>query len=726
MDEHRLPDSFIENVKTRSLQEMSPRQATIRSYRIMQELGSGAMGNVYQAIDTRSNKVVAIKSIRSSGNQSHRDRFIREYKLLSIINHENLIRAYEFFEENGYLHMIIEYVEGASLEETLLKKAPLNLSDKLAIANKICRGIEVLNTAGIIHRDIKPANIMINSAKGLTKILDLGIGKNIKQMGENHLTLDGQVLGTAMYLSPEQTKGKITATSDIFSVGTVLYQLFTDTCHSPFDRKGIFECFFAINSFSPLEIKDAVHLEPRWLYEEVSRVVAKAMEKDSNCRWQSAGQMAHIFEELHQKLQHATQRMSSFHITAVNPQLLHSLHAVKIKVRDSDLVTRYVPQMDSPPATKTSTHTTRRRLNKYKDQQKPKSNYAAWMIALLSGAFIGVILMFVVQNFAALGNEEKQNTTRSASVKIETQTKMPLPAKIWDKCWNEKQKYFDFTQLVWKNLRHPQQVQYAGEYQKWYAQQHNLPVEKDFVLRRVNMRMMLIPPGLFFMGSPYFERGRSNQEQQHKVLISKCFWLGKYEVTCEQWKDVTGENPLQQDLRVHRQHPIVFVSYEDIRRKLLPKLGKSFHLPTEAQWEYSCRAGTTSIFYWGNDIGLVGKHANLADQLLSQISFRIQQRVSDGFYLLAPVGSLGQNPFLLHDMMGNVWEWNRDYYGPYQQLNQVQKDPLMTKGYLISIRSGSWSLVQESLMRSASRRGFHPSKRVDFVGLRLMRRCDEK
>ena len=382
MDEHRLPDSFIENIKTRPLPEVSRdnTQGTfVHHYRILQELGSGAMGKVFQAVDVRSNKVVAIKSIIASGNQSHRDRFIREYKLLSAIHHENLIRAYEFFEENGYLFMVLEYVEGASLEDTFLQKVSLSLSDKLAIANKICRGIEVLNLAGIIHRDIKPDNIMINSAQGIVKILDLGIGKNIQQGGVD-LTLEGEVLGTAMYLSPEQTKGKITATSDVFSVGIVLYQLFTDAHRSPFEKNGIFECFFAVNTLYPPLIKDVMcSQQPQWLYNEISHTVCKAMDKNSNNRWQNAGMMANIFADLHKKLQQSTLQMSKFNISAVSPQLLQSLHSVKMTLRDNDLIAHYVPQVE-PKTIKPSRHTTRRRIDKYKHKDQPKSKYSSWII----------------------------------------------------------------------------------------------------------------------------------------------------------------------------------------------------------------------------------------------------------------------------------------------------------------------------------------------------------
>ena len=724
MDDHRLPDSFIENMKTRSLPEVSSHNSTpgtfVRHYRILQELGSGAMGNVFKAIDTRTNKIVAIKCIRASQNQSHRDRFIREYKLLSSIDHENLIHAYELFEENDYLFMVLEYIDGASLEDTLSQKVSLSLSDKLAIANKICRGIEVLNLAGIVHRDIKPDNIMINSTQGRTKILDLGIGKNIKQGGTD-LTLEGEVLGTAMYLSPEQTKGKITATSDIFSVGIVLYQLFTNTHRSPFEKKGIFECFFAINTFSPPTIEDVMcSQQPQWLYSEISKVVSKAMDKDSNRRWQSAGMMANAFAELHRKLQSSSLQMGNFNITAISPQLLRSLNSVRMTLRDNDLIAHYVPKADSKIA-KTSRHTTRRRLDKYKYKDKSKLTHSFAIIGLISGVIIGMVVIFVMHNATPSLNNDEETQRSATKVFVQPPSTAPLPEEIWKKCWNEEQQCFDFTQLAWKNLRHNLQAQYATDYQKWYAQQNKLPVEKDFVLRQISIKMVLIPPGIFIMGSPYFERGRSSEEQQHKVHISKCFWLGKYELTRQQWKDVTGENPAIQNLQVRGDHPIVSVSHTDIHKKLLKRLDRNFDLPTEAQWEYACRAGTTSIYYWGNDIGFIGEHANLADKMLQRISFRLNKKISDGFYTLAPVGSLQQNPFFLHDMIGNVWEWNRDFYGKYQQLDQVQKDPVTTKGNDISIRSGSWSLIEENLMRSASRRAFPPTERVNFVGLRLMR-----
>ena len=319
----------------------------LRHYYIQSKLGSGGMGEVFRALDTKTQQTVAIKSMKFNSSETSRNRFVREYKFLHSVSHENLIKAYDFFEEGTKVYMVLEFVQGESLKEILEQKINIPLVDKVAIANKIARGIEILNTAGIIHRDIKPANIMISRHSGIVKILDLGLGKAVKQ--HTQLTMKNQVIGTAMYLSPEQTEGRVTKTSDIFALGIVMYQLFTGKEESPFHADNPFSCYVQVCSYHPPQISDIIkNSEHDQVYKELSRIVAKAMAKSPLQRWEHVKAVADRLEQIHQQLKRPATRMQ-FKVTLNNPQLLRSLHEASINLQDLDVFESYIPDTKVPP-----------------------------------------------------------------------------------------------------------------------------------------------------------------------------------------------------------------------------------------------------------------------------------------------------------------------------------------------------------------------------------------
>ena len=206
-------------------------------YQIEKQLGTGGMGRVYSAIDIKSSCRVAVKQLLTTldgENSEIKERFRREYDFLNSIDHVNLVKAIELFEEEGTSFLILEFAEGISLKQ-LIQEQPRSLSllEQIAVCNQISRAVEVLNTAGILHRDLKPANIMLNRNNGIVKLLDLGLGKSVGK-DEWMLTQKGAILGTWEYLSPEQANGEISERSDVFSLAITLYQFLLWEAHSPF------------------------------------------------------------------------------------------------------------------------------------------------------------------------------------------------------------------------------------------------------------------------------------------------------------------------------------------------------------------------------------------------------------------------------------------------------------------------------------------------------------
>jgi formylglycine-generating enzyme required for sulfatase activity len=212
----------------------------------------------------------------------------------------------------------------------------------------------------------------------------------------------------------------------------------------------------------------------------------------------------------------------------------------------------------------------------------------------------------------------------------------------------------------------------------------------------VKLEMVLIPAGKFKMGSPASEKGRSDDETQHEVTLTKPFYMGKYEVTQEQWESVMGNNP---SIRTKgAKYPVTNVSWEDCQefiKKLNAKTDGGYRLPTEAEWEYACRAGTTTAYSCGDN--LKKSDANI-----------------DGGSIKA-VGSYRPNAFGLYDMHGNVWEWCNDWYGSLQD-GEVTDPKGAATGSSRVLRGGSF-INDVSAARSSLRAGSFVSPTTrDIVG----------
>ena len=218
----------------------------------------------------------------------------------------------------------------------------------------------------------------------------------------------------------------------------------------------------------------------------------------------------------------------------------------------------------------------------------------------------------------------------------------------------------------------------------------------------VKLEMTLIPAGKFVMGSPESEVGRSDYETQHKVTLTKSYYMGKYEVTQEQWKAVMGKNP--SDTKGAKL-PVTDVSWEDCQefiKKLNAKTNGGYRLPTEAEWEYACRAGTKTAYSFGAKI--TPKDANYDDS---------------GIYEPVAVGSYKPNAFGLYDMHGNVWEWCEDWKADYP--NGAVMDPKgPAKGELRVLRGGSFN-YHDSAARSSDRNQCTPATGYIGAGFRLAR-----
>ena len=235
----------------------------------------------------------------------------------------------------------------------------------------------------------------------------------------------------------------------------------------------------------------------------------------------------------------------------------------------------------------------------------------------------------------------------------------------------------------------------------------------------IGMKFVWIPPGTFMMGSPKEEKGRQpfgrTDETQHKVTLTKGFYMGVYLVTQEQWQAVMGNNP--SNFKGEKNLPVDTVSWDDCQefvKKLREKDKKPYRLPSEAEWEFACRAGTTTPFHFGETIST--DHANYDGNFTYGNGKKGVNRQKT-----TPVGSFPANAWGLHDMHGNVFQWCQDWYGDYPQKDVVDPTGLekgLEKGDIRVRRGGSWATYPQSC-RSAFRGRGVPGNANYVDGFRL-------
>ncbi|MDX9787855.1 MAG: serine/threonine-protein kinase [Desulfobacterales bacterium] len=294
-------------------------------YEIQKELGKGAMGVVYQAHDPEIDRRVALKVLRPDRvtSEDFLQRFLKEAKAIGRLSHPHIVTVYDVGRDHDTVYIAMEFLEGRPLDE-IFKGNPLRLEEIIHIGIQVAAALDYGHSQGIVHRDIKPSNIML-APNGDIKITDFGIA-HIEDTAAPQLTQAGEILGTPVYMSPEQVKGQpVDGRSDLYSLGVILYEM--STGRRPFSGNNLAAIFHAITGEEPAEPIAAEPFVACGASRALSDLILKCLNKDPGKRFQSGQSMVEALsaclstdsgtKSVNQPLSRKTAKRRAFAIAAV-------------------------------------------------------------------------------------------------------------------------------------------------------------------------------------------------------------------------------------------------------------------------------------------------------------------------------------------------------------------------------------------------------------------------
>ena len=670
-----------------------PAGTRIEEFVIERVLGSGGFGITYLARDVRLGRQVVIKENlpvqfcfrdpssltvaprHTTGEDLENFRwslenFSKESAMLASLDHVGIVKVLRSFEAFGTAYFVMPFVEGVTLDELHKERREAGegfSEDELrGMLDRVLDGLAHLHDRGIYHRDIKPGNILITS-EGVPVLIDFGSAR--QRLSERSMT----VVESAGYTPFEQlqSRGNVGPWSDLYALAATLVKVMTGEA----PPKAMDRAFD--DPWTPLA------QAPKW-----------------SARY-STSFLAGIDRAMAVRIEERFQNAAEW---------LVALHAGTAKQPGT-----VVPKREASPSADTT-------KPKPAAKAEKKTNYVSWIIAACMVLGLVAVGKFVsgeessndtviTPNDSSL-EQERKNAEASAVEAREA------AARVADAERHSHDHESKLQAEAEQRARDDLGKQRFEEDHKKRFVGSQAGEERDFeIAPGVTMTFSWIPPGEFLMGSPEGEDRLAYNETQHRVTISKGFWMAQNETTQSQWQAVMGNNPSHftgGDL------PVESVSWNDTQRfidklnnSILASGGWKFALPTEAQWEYACRAGTTTALNNGKNLTSDANSTVSGSECsnLDQVAWYFQNSA----WKTHPVGQKQSNAWGLYDMHGNVFEWCSDWYDDEPA---GDKDPSGPKMGEARLRRGGSYAGPANCCRAAYRFRSNPGVPADFCGFR--------
>lgn len=720
---------------------IAPKGVRFGQYLLLRQIGRGGMGAVYQALHLHLERMVAIK-VLSADRMKDKDavsRFEREMRAVGRLEHPHIVRAMDAGEHEGVHFLVMEYVHGPDVSTVISRVGELRFEDACEIARQAAVGLDYAHRRGLVHRDIKPSNLMISVSPdavqhahdepAVVRVLDFGLAlleddRGIAIAGLSspavfsELTSTGQLMGTLDYIAPEQVDNShdVDVRADIYSLGATLFKLLSG--RAPFSDSLPMKRLEAITTQDAPLLSTVRADLPAGLSELLQRMLAR----DPDTRFQTPAEVAAALRpfvsgaDLNALARGVWEPQApAIHMPTMPSALFQRVSGTEATAPylfPADQVSSNDPTTDRQQRSETQTNLGNSSASRTDDIQEapettlPKTGISGWF---------KVALLLIAPLLALWGVASKFNTPdKSLAVQ-------PAPGV-------EQAPLEEPEPLI-----APFDAVKAQAQQAAWAKSLDVPAEFE---NSVGMKFRVIPPGKFRMGLTASEVEELQQPlstgwanslltssaTQHDVTLTQPFAIGVNEVTAEQFArfvDATGHestidgrrNDEWRTLRkpgVPTQTALSHITWHDavaFADWLSRREKATYSLPTEAEWEFACRAGTVDPW------PIEGKLEDLA--WVEQ-----QERIPK------PVGALTANPFGLHDMLGNVAEWCQDNFVLAVSADSTT-DPVGPPFSDNRVHRGSGFNEPRVMVRNGMRGGLTPSSTRMDLGFRLVRRFDD-
>ena len=735
-------------------------------YEISFVLGKGAYGAVYKARDVTLGRYVAIKFLHEFLDKSHEEMFLQEAKAVAALGkHPAIVTIFEFSEYNGRKYFVLEFV--GSHAGMLLRVHPKGLPVEMAlrIGKESSEGLAYAHKRHIIHRDIKPANILLEIEGGSAKLADFGVAKLFDPTAAEQGGAPG---GTPAYMAPEVIGGfSGDVRSDVFSQGVTLYELLCGSlpfrgntkeevmarirakaftplrqmrelpdavcaavekamAHRPEDRfqsaGELAQCLESLLAPQLPAASHAVHAQDHVTQDEMRLVKLKAYQLAQDAKHNGGEKLApkplsdgvEAFRngEAYEQLKQFGQAKRAFeaacgHLkeaTDRSKALMERMLALKSARSDMEAARAsaelaHAPRLAAEAFARAAAEEKQARetaaLVKATEGYRLATGYYADALEIArrhgEAALVGprdqMAELIRKIEAAGIGPFVKHELANASAIARRAEAVLPDFAAAsghYQAALDVLQKAIP-TGLERKRLDAEMQA-------------------RDPIMA-AGIELIWIPPGTFFMGS---DDASVEEEPKHEVTIPRGFWMGRFPITQAQWTAIMGKNP--SGFQEGGDLPVENVSWQDCQaflQKLNAKEEGLFRLPSEAEWEYACRAGEPGDWCFGSDPALLDDYAWHHENAGGRTH---------------PVGEKKPNPWGLHDMHGNVCEWCEDRR--HQDYNGApdRGQPWLEGGAEERVtRGGSWCIITPEC-RSAFRGWYaRPDVTADFMGLRVCR-----